>query len=185
LLESFRDRRGFAASPRSSTAERKKANEDGGLYAVAALVPDGPHLELIFLDAKGCLRLRERDVIISLPQLAIPPIAAVRRVFRLNVEVNASFDDGAALSEDAYLLRSNIRAAQLAPELVLRDIRRVGARDGIDGAAEIKDRFNIPIIFVTANIGSRSHHRCIEGRGSGLRPRLSEFGNPCSSCAKV
>jgi hypothetical protein len=46
-----------------------------GLDAVAALMPDRPYLELIFLDAKGCLGLCELDV--GLPELLIPPIADV------------------------------------------------------------------------------------------------------------
>lgn len=37
------------------------------------------------------------------------------------------------------------------PDLVLMDVRLVGARDGIDAAVEIKARFGIPIIFVTAH----------------------------------
>ena len=37
------------------------------------------------------------------------------------------------------------------PDVVLMDIRLIGARDGIDAAAEIHRRFSIPSIFVTAN----------------------------------
>jgi hypothetical protein len=33
-----------------------------GLDAIGALVPDRAHLELILLDAEGCLGLRELDV---------------------------------------------------------------------------------------------------------------------------
>jgi two-component system, response regulator PdtaR len=52
----------------------------------------------------------------------------------------------AASADDAVA-----KAAQLMPDLVLMDIRLIGARDGIDAALEIKSRFNTPIIFVTAN----------------------------------
>jgi two-component system, response regulator PdtaR len=52
----------------------------------------------------------------------------------------------AASADDAVA-----KAAQFAPNLVLMDIRLVGDRDGIEAALEIKARFSIPIIFVTAN----------------------------------
>jgi two-component system, response regulator PdtaR len=52
----------------------------------------------------------------------------------------------AASADDAVA-----KAGQLLPDLVLMDIRLVGDRDGIEAALEIKTRFNVPIIFVTAN----------------------------------
>jgi two-component system, response regulator PdtaR len=49
------------------------------------------------------------------------------------------------------------------PDLVLMDIRLIGARDGIDAAAEIRRRFAIPSIFVTANTdpGTRSRAQAV------------------------
>lgn len=37
------------------------------------------------------------------------------------------------------------------PELILMDIRIQGARDGIETAAEIAERFKLPVIYLTAN----------------------------------
>ena len=37
------------------------------------------------------------------------------------------------------------------PDVILMDIRLMGARDGIDAATEIRNRFDIGSIFVTAN----------------------------------
>jgi signal transduction histidine kinase len=37
------------------------------------------------------------------------------------------------------------------PSLVMMDIRLKGARDGIDAAAEIRDRFGVPVVFLTAH----------------------------------
>lgn len=37
------------------------------------------------------------------------------------------------------------------PDVVLMDIRLVGARDGIEAAAEIRDRFGVPSVFATAH----------------------------------
>ncbi len=42
------------------------------------------------------------------------------------------------------------KAAQTRPDLVLMDIVLKGAMDGIEAATQIRDRFDIPIIFVTA-----------------------------------
>jgi two-component system, response regulator PdtaR len=51
------------------------------------------------------------------------------------------------------------------PDLVLMDIRLIGARDGIDAAAEIQRRFAIPSIFVTANTDTITR-----GRAQALAP---------------
>ena len=51
------------------------------------------------------------------------------------------------------------------PDLVLMDIRLIGARDGIDAAAEIHRRFAIRSIFVTANTDAATR-----GRAQALAP---------------
>jgi two-component system cell cycle sensor histidine kinase/response regulator CckA len=40
---------------------------------------------------------------------------------------------------------------RLQPSLVMMDIRLHGPKDGIEAAAEIRSRFNVPVIFVTAH----------------------------------
>jgi two-component system, response regulator PdtaR len=45
------------------------------------------------------------------------------------------------------------------PNVVFMDIRLAGARDGIDAAHEIRRRFNIPSIFVTANSDDDTRRR--------------------------
>lgn len=42
------------------------------------------------------------------------------------------------------------KAAELAPDLVLMDIRLKGAMDGIEAAAEIRERYDIPVVYLTA-----------------------------------
>jgi two-component system, response regulator PdtaR len=54
------------------------------------------------------------------------------------------------------------KADQLAPDLVLMDIRLLGARDGIDAALEIQRRFSVPIVFVTANTDPVTHARAMQ-----------------------
>jgi CheY-like chemotaxis protein len=41
-------------------------------------------------------------------------------------------------------------AAELNPDLVLMDIRLVGDLDGIDAARQIRDRLDVPVVFLTA-----------------------------------
>jgi CheY-like chemotaxis protein len=50
------------------------------------------------------------------------------------------------------------------PDVVLMDIRLIGARDGIDAAAEIRRRFDIPSIFLTANSdpGTRGRAQAVQ-----------------------
>jgi two-component system cell cycle sensor histidine kinase/response regulator CckA len=42
------------------------------------------------------------------------------------------------------------KAAELGPDLVLMDIRLKGAMDGIEAAAEIRERYDIPVVYLTA-----------------------------------
>jgi CheY-like chemotaxis protein len=42
------------------------------------------------------------------------------------------------------------KIAELQPDLVLMDIRLKGKMDGVETAAEIRARFSIPVIYVTA-----------------------------------
>ncbi len=41
-------------------------------------------------------------------------------------------------------------AAQLQPDLILMDINLPGSTDGIEAATEIRQRFNIPVVFLTS-----------------------------------
>src|SRR5262245_51637429 len=42
------------------------------------------------------------------------------------------------------------RSDQLRPELVLMDVRLQGEIDGIQAAEIIRDRFNVPVVYLTA-----------------------------------
>jgi CheY-like chemotaxis protein len=41
-------------------------------------------------------------------------------------------------------------AGRLSPDLVLMDIKLRGDMDGIEAARQIRDRFNIPVVYLTA-----------------------------------
>ena len=62
---------------------------------------------------------------------------------------------GTAVSADEA-----VRIAQREqPDVALVDIRLVGARDGIDAAEEIFNRFGVPSLFVTANTDPQTRAR--------------------------
>jgi two-component system, cell cycle sensor histidine kinase and response regulator CckA len=42
-------------------------------------------------------------------------------------------------------------ASERCPDIVLMDIRIKGARDGIDAAATLRERFDVPVVFLTAH----------------------------------
>jgi two-component system, cell cycle sensor histidine kinase and response regulator CckA len=54
-----------------------------------------------------------------------------------------------------------VKAAGLAPDLVLMDVRLAGATDGIQAAATIKQRADIPVIFLTAHSDDETLTRAI------------------------
>jgi CheY-like chemotaxis protein len=45
------------------------------------------------------------------------------------------------------------------PDLILMDIMLIGDKDGIDIAAEIKDKYDVPVIFITALSDDRTLQR--------------------------
>jgi len=51
------------------------------------------------------------------------------------------------------------KAAELGPDLVLMDIRLKGAMDGIEAAAEIRQRYDIPVVYLTAYADSDTLQR--------------------------
>ena len=55
--------------------EGKEADEDVGLNAIFALMPDRPDVELIFLDAESGFGLGELDI--GFPELLVAPIGDV------------------------------------------------------------------------------------------------------------
>jgi hypothetical protein len=51
------------------------------------------------------------------------------------------------------------KVAELRPDLVLMDIRLKGALDGVAAAAEIRSRFDIPVIYLTAHADEETLRR--------------------------
>jgi two-component system, response regulator PdtaR len=102
----------------------------------------GDHPEL----AKSSLRVLivEDEFFISLHTSAL-----LRALGHSVVAVAVSADEAVAVAE------------RERPDVVLMDIRLVGARDGIDAANEIRTRFDIGSIFVTANADPGTRQRAV------------------------
>lgn len=66
------------------------------------------------------------------------------------------------------------RAAEFRPDLVLMDIRIRGPRDGIDAANEIYERFEIPVVYLTAYADDATLRRARESHPFGYL--LKPFG---------
>jgi two-component system, response regulator PdtaR len=65
------------------------------------------------------------------------------------VAIAVSADEAVKIAEREY------------PDVVLMDIRLIGARDGIDAAEEIRKRFGIGSIFITANTDPQTRQRAM------------------------
>jgi CheY-like chemotaxis protein len=53
------------------------------------------------------------------------------------------------------------KAGELKPDLVLMDIQLIGSLDGIEAARQIRARYGIPIIYLTAYADERTLQRAI------------------------
>ena len=73
----------------------------------------------------------------------------------------------AATAEEAIL-----RASERRPDLVLMDIRLKGNRDGVEVAELLRDRFSIPIVFLTAHAdaGTVGRAKLVEPSGYLVKP---------------
>ena len=62
--------------------------------------------------------------------------------------------------------------SQLRPDVVLMDIGLSGEMDGIDAAAQIRNRFGVPVVYVTAYLGGATLDRAEMTEPSGyiLKP---------------
>jgi PAS domain S-box-containing protein len=85
------------------------------------------------------------------------------RLERLKVEVVAVADTG----EQAIRL-----VGEAAPDLVLMDIRLKGELDGIEAAAVIRERFDVPVVYLTAHSDLSTLDRAMQGSPFGyvLKP---------------
>ena len=83
---------------------------------------------------------------------------------RAMLEANACTVVGIAASADQAIRMAD----RERPDLILMDVRLEGARDGVDAAIEIRERFDIPSLFITANADARIQERAQAARPFGF-----------------
>jgi CheY-like chemotaxis protein len=64
------------------------------------------------------------------------------------------------------------KTAQMHPDLVLMDITLQGKMDGFEAAAQIRDSYHVPVIYLTGNSDETTILRAAQGNPSGylLKP---------------
>lgn len=60
------------------------------------------------------------------------------------------------------------KAGALRPDMILMDIRLLGARDGVDAAIEIHDRFGVRSLFASAHSDAETRDRADAARPLGF-----------------
>jgi CheY-like chemotaxis protein len=100
--------------------------------------------------AKARILIVEDEVIVALD--------IKRRLEDLGYEVHAPVTSG----EDAV---RNTKETQ--PDLVLMDIHLRGDMDGVEAAAEIQQRFKVPVVYLTAHSDQETWERGREAKPSG------------------
>jgi len=60
------------------------------------------------------------------------------------------------------------KAGELRPDMILMDIRLLGARDGVDAAIEIHDRFGVRSLFASAHSDAETRDRADAARPLGF-----------------
>lgn len=61
------------------------------------------------------------------------------------------------------------------PDVVLMDIRIIGPRDGVDAALEIRQRFDIPSIMISAFVDAAAHVRLGPARPHAILSKPIDF----------
>lgn len=110
---------------------------------------------MLSLQAKR-VRMRDPAVSADVPRIAIVEDESIialgleRRLAKLGFHVVGIADSG----EDAVAL-----AEKSAPDLILMDIRLGPGMDGIEAAAIIRDRFAIPVVYLTSHADAATLRR--------------------------
>ncbi len=92
----------------------------------------------------------ERARIIVVEDEGIVALDLEDKLERMGYEVVAAV----AVGEEAVQ-----KTAEMRPNLVLMDIQLQGAMDGVEAAGQIRERFNIPVVYLTAYSDDRTLRR--------------------------
>ena len=103
-------------------------------------------------------------------------IIAGRRILIVEDEMFVAIDIEAAVIKAGHKVvgfagtaeRAVALADETRPDLVLMDIRLPGDRDGIDAAIEIRQRFDIPSLMISAYSDAETRARAAPARALGF-----------------
>jgi two-component system, response regulator PdtaR len=117
----------------------------------------------------------------NLPAQEVPPwrihgVSTVRRILIVEDEMFVAMDIEWVVKKAGHQAigfagtaeRAVALAAELDPDLVLMDIRLRGERDGIDAAIEIRKRFDIPCLVISAYTDALTRERATPARVLGF-----------------
>ena len=88
-------------------------------------------------------------------------VLIVEDEFFIALDIQAILEaDGHSVLGVATSAEEAVQAAQtLLPDVVLMDVRLAQGSDGVEAAQEIRARFNIRSLFVTANVDAQTRSR--------------------------
>ena len=97
----------------------------------------------------------------------VDAIVAGRRILIVEDEMFVALDIEAAVIKAGHKVvgfagsaeRAVAMADELRPDLVLMDVRLPGNRDGVDAAIEIRQRFDIPSLIISAYSDAETRQR--------------------------
>jgi CheY-like chemotaxis protein len=103
-------------------------------------------------------------------------IVAGRRILIVEDEMFVAMDIEAAVIKAGHKVigfagtaeRAVALADEMRPDLVLMDIRLPGDRDGVDAAIEIRQRFDIPSLLISAYADAETRARAEPARALGF-----------------
>ena len=99
-----------------------------------------------------------------------------RRILIVEDEMFVAMDIEAAIIKAGHKVvgfagtaeRAVMLADEMRPDLILMDIRLPGDRDGVDAAIEIRQRFDIPSLLISAHANAETHARAEPARTLGF-----------------
>ena len=102
-----------------------------------------------------------------------------RRILIVEDEMFVALDIEAAVIKAGHTVvgfagtaeRAVAMTDELRPDLVLMDIRLPGNRDGVDAAIEIRQRFDIPSLIISAYSDTETRERATPARALGFIPK--------------
>lgn len=110
------------------------------------------------------------------PRCAPVELTAGRRILIVEDEMFVAMDIELAVIKAGHRVvgfagtaeRAIALADELRPDLILMDIRLAGARDGVDAAIEIRQRFDIPSLIISAHADAKTRERATPARALGF-----------------